>query len=107
MAVRNVGRWRVGDVEVFSIPEVIALNDDIGVLLESATPDLVLKYPWLQPHYATPEGRMLVNFQGFVVKASGRNIVIDTCIGADRQRDFVSTQDLRRLRSGRVRRNRD
>ena len=88
MAVRNVGRWRVGDVEVFSIPEVIALNDDIGVLLESATPDLVLKYPWLQPHYATPEGRMLVNFQGFVVKASGRNIVIDTCIGADRQREY-------------------
>jgi glyoxylase-like metal-dependent hydrolase (beta-lactamase superfamily II) len=88
MAIQNIGRWRVGDVEIFSIPEVIALNDDINVLLENATPDLLLKYPWLQPHYATPAGRMIINFQGFVVKAGGRNIVVDTCIGADREREY-------------------
>src|SRR5665213_1495639 len=35
MAIQNIGRWRVGEVEIFSIPEVIALND-IGV-----TPDNV------------------------------------------------------------------
>src|SRR5579863_7714012 len=88
MAIQNVGRWRVGDVEIFSIPEVIALNDDIKVLLENATPDLLLKYPWLQPHYATDAGRMLINFQGFVVKAGGRIIVVDTCIGGGRKREY-------------------
>jgi glyoxylase-like metal-dependent hydrolase (beta-lactamase superfamily II) len=88
MAVENIGRWRVGEVEVFSIPEVVSFNDDINVLLPNATPELVLKYPWLQPNYATPEGRMIINFQGFVVKAGGRNIVVDTCIGADRQREY-------------------
>jgi glyoxylase-like metal-dependent hydrolase (beta-lactamase superfamily II) len=88
MAVQNIGRWRVGDVEVFSIPEVVSFDDDINVLLPNATPELVLKYPWLQPHYATPEGRMIINFQGFVVKAGGRHIVVDTCIGADRQREY-------------------
>jgi glyoxylase-like metal-dependent hydrolase (beta-lactamase superfamily II) len=88
MAVQNIGRWRVGDVKVFSIPEVVSFDDDINVLLPNATPELVLKYPWLQPHYATPEGRMIINFQGFVVKAGGRNIVVDTCIGADRQREY-------------------
>jgi glyoxylase-like metal-dependent hydrolase (beta-lactamase superfamily II) len=88
MAIQNIGRWRVGDVEIFSIPEVIALNDDINVLLQNATPELVLKYPWLQPHYANPEGRMIINFQGFVVKTAGRNIIVDTCIGGDRQREY-------------------
>jgi glyoxylase-like metal-dependent hydrolase (beta-lactamase superfamily II) len=88
MAIQNIGRWQVGEVEIFSIPEVIALNDDVKVLLENATPGLLLKYPWLQPHYATPDGRMLINFQGFVVKAGGRNIVVDTCIGGDRQREY-------------------
>ena len=88
MAVQNIGRWRVGEVEVFSIPEVVSFNDDINVLLPNATPELVLKYPWLQPNYATPEGRMIINFQGFVVKAGGRNIIVDTCIGADRQREY-------------------
>ena len=88
MAVQNIGRWRVGEVEVFSIPEVVSFNDDINVLLPNATPELVLKYPWLQPNYVTPEGRMIINFQGFVVKAGGRNIIVDTCIGADRQREY-------------------
>ncbi len=88
MASQNIGRWRVGDVEVFSIPEVINLNDDIHVLLKNATPELLLKHSWLQPHYATAEGRMIINFQGFVVKAGGRNIVVDTCIGGDRQREY-------------------
>jgi glyoxylase-like metal-dependent hydrolase (beta-lactamase superfamily II) len=88
MAVQNIGRWRIGDVEVFSIPEVVSFDDDINVLLPNATPELVLKYPWMQPNYATPEGRMIINFQGFVVKAGGRNIVVDTCIGADRQREY-------------------
>jgi hypothetical protein len=46
MAVENIGRWRVGDVEVFSIPEVVSFNDDINVLLPNATPELVLKYPF-------------------------------------------------------------
>ncbi len=88
MAIKDIGRWRVGDVEVFSIPEVVALNDDIGVLLASATPELMLKFPWLQPHYATAAGRMLINFQGFVVKAGGRIIIVDTCIGGGRQREY-------------------
>jgi len=88
MAIRDIGHWQIGDVEVFSVPEVVDMDDDIAVLLEKATPDLILKYPWLQPHYATPAGRMIINFQGFVVKAGGRNIIVDTCIGADRQREY-------------------
>ncbi len=88
MAIRNIGHWQIGAVEVFSIPEVVNMDDDVAVLLENATPDLVLKYPWLQPHYATAAGRMIINFQGFVVKAGGRNIIVDTCIGADREREY-------------------
>jgi glyoxylase-like metal-dependent hydrolase (beta-lactamase superfamily II) len=88
MASQNIGRWRVGDVEIFSIPEVMDWHDDIQVLLMEATPALVLKYPWLQPHYASADGRMIINFQGFVIKAGGRNLVVDTCIGADRQREY-------------------
>jgi glyoxylase-like metal-dependent hydrolase (beta-lactamase superfamily II) len=88
MASQNIAQWRVGDVEIFSIPEVIRWHDDIHVLLEDATPALLLKYPWMQPDYGSADGRMIINFQGFVVKSAGRNIVIDTCIGADRQREY-------------------
>ena len=49
---------------------------------------------WLHPHYATPDGRQRMNFQGFVVQAPGRVIVVDSCIGAGRQRDFDVFCDL-------------
>ncbi len=54
----------------------------------------VMAMDWLHPHYATPDGRQRMNFQGFVVQAPGRVIVVDSCIGAGRQRDFDVFCDL-------------
>jgi len=93
MSVEHMKTWRIGRVEVTRIVEVWAWEDDIGMAIEGAAASLVLSHPWLQPHYATPAGRMLMNFQAFVIKAGGRHIMIDTCVGADREREFpVFTQ---------------
>jgi glyoxylase-like metal-dependent hydrolase (beta-lactamase superfamily II) len=66
--------------------------------MPDATADEVVALGWLHPHYATPDGRQRMNFQGFVVQApsdSGdRVIVVDSCIGAGRQRDFDVFCDL-------------
>ena len=88
MAVEHMKTWHIGKVEVTRIVEVWAWEDDIWMALEGADASMVLERPWLQPHYATPAGRMLMNFQAFVIKAGGRHIMIDTCIGADREREF-------------------
>ena len=56
--------------------------------LEGGTAAMMLAYPWLQPHHATPAGELLVNFQGFAIKAGRRRIIVDTCIGANRQREY-------------------
>ncbi len=88
MAIEHMKTWRIGNVEVTRIVEVWAWEDDIRMAIEGADASLVLAHPWLQPHYATPAGRMLMNFQAFVIQAGGRRIMIDTCIGADREREF-------------------
>jgi len=49
---------------------------------------MMLAYPWLRPHHATPAGDLMVNFQGFAIKAGQRRIIVDTCIGANRQREY-------------------
>ena len=46
------------------------------------------QFEWLQPHFATPEGKMIISFQCFVLRSRGRTVMIDTCIGTDRQREF-------------------
>jgi glyoxylase-like metal-dependent hydrolase (beta-lactamase superfamily II) len=88
MAAENIKHWRIGDVEIARIVEVNGFEDDISMLLPDAGSDFVQRFPWLVPHFATPAGRMIISFQCFVLRSQGRSVMIDTCIGADRQREF-------------------
>ncbi|MEO8306702.1 MAG: MBL fold metallo-hydrolase [Pseudomonadota bacterium] len=88
MAAEHIRHWRVGDVEIASIVEVYGFEDDISMLLPDATPQFLQQFGWLVPHFATPEGKMIISFQCFVLRSGGRTVMIDTCIGNDRQREF-------------------
>lgn len=88
MATETIRTWRIGDVEITRIVEVNGWEDDITMLLPEATPETVLAYPWLQPHFATPDGKMIISFQCFVMRTPEHRIMLDTCIGADREREF-------------------
>ena len=89
MSVETIRRWKIGDVEVIRIVELYDFQDDIWMLLKDATPEVMLKYKdWLQPQFSTADGRMRMNFQAFVVVSQGKRIMVDTCIGNDRQREY-------------------
>lgn len=88
MGVEHIKHWTVGDVRVSRIVELNAFEDDLAVLLDGGSPELMKKYDWLTPNFATPEGRMLISFQAFVIQVGDRNIMLDTCIGNDRDREF-------------------
>lgn len=88
MAIENLRTWKIGDVEITRIVEVNGWADDISMLWPDGKPETVLRYPWLQPHFATPEGKMIISFQCFVMRTKEHRIMLDTCIGADRQREF-------------------
>ena len=88
MAKENIRHWRVGDVEIARIVEVNAFEDNISMLLPDATPQFVQQYPWLCPHFATKDGKMILSFQAFVLRSRGKAFMIDTCIGNDRHREF-------------------
>jgi glyoxylase-like metal-dependent hydrolase (beta-lactamase superfamily II) len=89
MAVENIRHWRIGDVEVARIVEVNAFEDDISMLLPDATAQFVQQFGWLRPHFATADGRMILSFQAFVLRSRGKSVMIDTCIGADRKREYA------------------
>ena len=88
MTAETIRHWRIGDVEVARIVEVNAFEDKISMLLKDETAAYVRQHGWLQPHFATPEGLMKISFQAFVLRSRGSNVMIDTCIGADRQREY-------------------
>jgi len=88
MAVEHIKHWKIGDVEVARIVEINAFEDDMSMLLKDATPEFVQQYKWLVPHFATPAGKMLISFQAFALRSRGKAVMIDTCIGADRKREY-------------------
>jgi glyoxylase-like metal-dependent hydrolase (beta-lactamase superfamily II) len=88
MAAEHIRYWKIGDVEVARIVEINAFEDDMAMLLPNGTPEFVKGFPWLIPRFATPGGRMLISFQAFVLRSGDRRIMIDTCIGSDRQREY-------------------
>ena len=88
MAAEHVMSWTVGDVTISRIVEIWNFTDNINMTMPDTTPEEVIAMQWLHPHYATPEGEQRMNFQGFVVQTPDRTIVVDSCIGAGRERDF-------------------
>ncbi|HEY8509069.1 MAG TPA: MBL fold metallo-hydrolase [Steroidobacteraceae bacterium] len=88
MALEHVKHWKIGDVEVVRIVEVNAHEDPMSFLVPDVTPEFVQQYKWLVPHFCKPDGTMRISFQCFALKSRDKRVMIDTCIGADRQREF-------------------
>ena len=84
----HIRHWKIGDVDVARIVEVNAFEDNISMLLKDETAEFVKQFAWLRPHFATPEGLMKISFQAFVLRSRGKHVMVDTCIGADRKREY-------------------
>ena len=95
MALEHIRHWKVGDVTVHRIVEVANFADDIAVLLQGADAKWLQQFTWLAPHFITPEGKMIIAFQAFVVQTPTRRIMVDACIGNDRQTRFAVFSNLK------------
>jgi glyoxylase-like metal-dependent hydrolase (beta-lactamase superfamily II) len=88
MAIEHIRKWTVGDVDIWRIVELNDHRDPFAFLLEGGSAEQALSYDWLKPHFITPDGQMRISFQAFVIRAGERRIMVDTCIGNDRQREY-------------------
>src|SRR5215467_7536323 len=56
-------------------------------LLPDATPEAVERHrSWLAPHFMDDKGRFLQSIHTFVVQAPGLTMLVDTCVGNDKDR---------------------
>ena len=77
-------KWIIGDVTVTKIVE-LEVTGGSRFLLPQATPEAVLPITWLQPHFADESGRLRMSIHSFVVETPNRRIIVDTCLGNDKQ----------------------
>ncbi|HEV2363598.1 MAG TPA: MBL fold metallo-hydrolase [Caulobacteraceae bacterium] len=78
-------QWRIGKVRVTRIVELEATGGS-RFILPAATREEVRKIPWLAPHFADDEGRLRMSVHALVVETPSRRILVDTCIGNDKER---------------------
>jgi glyoxylase-like metal-dependent hydrolase (beta-lactamase superfamily II) len=81
----SLRRWTIGEVTITRIVES-QLIMDLSSMLPRATVEAILALPWLQPHFVTPEGQGIISFHALVVDTPSKRIVVDTCIGNDKDR---------------------
>jgi glyoxylase-like metal-dependent hydrolase (beta-lactamase superfamily II) len=77
--------WQIGDVRITKVQE-IELTGAVTWLLPEATAENLIKEPWLQPHFADADGQPTMSIHALVVESEDRRILVDTCVGNDKQR---------------------
>ena len=88
----KISTWQIGDVKITRILE----GERAGpmFLLPDATAENILQMPWLQPHFADAEGNCIISIHGLVVDTPTKTILVDTCLGNDKQRHIPQWANL-------------
>jgi len=77
-------KWRIGDIAISSVVEQEL--SDLLRLIPGATTEVLDRVPWLRPDYVDAQGEMTGLIQAFVVDTPGCRIIVDTCVGNDKER---------------------
>jgi glyoxylase-like metal-dependent hydrolase (beta-lactamase superfamily II) len=78
--------WTIGDVRITSVKEIELPIPGAGIVPEATPEALAPHAAWLRPHFVTEDGRLRLLIQALVVESRGRRIVVDTCVGNDKDR---------------------
>tara|TARA_Y100000588_G_scaffold112997_2_gene124028 strand:- start:156 stop:1070 length:915 start_codon:yes stop_codon:yes gene_type:complete len=89
----NAHTWQVGDVKITRIIEIRNLRTP-DFVFSNLSREQVIQQAWLQPHFATDDGRLMSFTQAFVIESGERRIIVDTCIGNEKQRRNQAWHDL-------------
>lgn len=85
--------WQVGRVKISRIVEM-----DLPIpasFIAGATPEALRKLPWLYPHFVSADDSTLnLSVHALLVEAPGLRLVVDTCVGNDRPREFTGGEAL-------------
>jgi len=83
-------KWRIGKVTVTKIVE-LEVTGGSRFILPQATYDDILPIRWLPPHFADERGRLKMSIHALVVETPDRRIVVDTCLGNDKEGRRIPT----------------
>ncbi len=83
-------RWQIGDVTITSVVEIEGPAPGKFLFADATTEALTAladgPATWLRPHFVTDTGRLETKIQALVIDTGTRRMVVDTCLGNDKER---------------------
>lgn len=88
--------WKIGAVTVTRLQEIeqIIPYNPVTPFFPDATAEALAEMPELKPNFVTEEGAIRLSIHSLLVEAPGLRLVVDTCVGNDRPRDFICEEPL-------------
>ncbi len=78
--------WKIGNVSITPVIE-LDISVEPSFSLPDATPEnLAPDFDWLKPHFVDPESKLKFRVQALLVESCGHKIIVDTCVGNDKER---------------------
>ncbi|WP_342723567.1 MBL fold metallo-hydrolase [Bradyrhizobium sp. B097] len=89
----SIQSWQIGDVKVTKILE--SEGPSPYPMIPEATPEAVLPMKWMPPGLLTETGDLILSFHALLVETGNLKIVVDTCVGNDKQRGEIPGMHMR------------
>src|SRR5206468_10144288 len=82
---------RLGDVTITCVVEIDRSSFPTASMLPDSTPDAIAAHHgWLKPHFFDDAvGDLASRIQTFVVRTPRHTVLIDTCVGNDKNREGI------------------
>jgi glyoxylase-like metal-dependent hydrolase (beta-lactamase superfamily II) len=80
----DIQRWTAGSCTVTAVVEEQNGRIPPEMFFPEATAADVAKHEWLVPDFADAKGRIAMRVQAFVVEVAGRHVLVDPCVGNDK-----------------------
>ena len=89
-----MNRWKIGDVTITRFVELETVSKGTFVLPEATLENIQREIRFLLPHFAQEDGRLRMSVHALMVESGGKRIIVDTCIGNDKRREFPGWNQL-------------
>ena len=86
-------QWKIGNVLVTRIVEM-EVTGGTKFILPDATKEACLPIDWMQPNFMDAEGNLVMSIHALVIDTGDKRIIVDTCIGNDKQRNIPTWSNL-------------
>ncbi|MGK0259810.1 MAG: glyoxylase-like metal-dependent hydrolase (beta-lactamase superfamily II), partial [Candidatus Azotimanducaceae bacterium] len=88
-----MNQWQVGDIKITRVIEMEVAGGS-KFILPDATREACREIDWMAPHFMDADGNLIMSVHALIIDTGERRIVVDTCIGNDKERNIPAWSNL-------------